>query len=165
MFAAAVLAIAISGASSAMVSAMRLDRVNRETTLATLEARSVLEQMQSLDLDQIYAWYNQSGADDGGVPVPGPNFAINQLAPNPADPDGIVGQVIFPELQNGAVWELREDTVDPELGLPMDLNGDGLIDNLDHSGDFVLLPVRLQVQWTGVAGPRTTNLVTLLSRR
>lgn len=165
MFAAAVLAIAISGASSAMISAMRLDRVNRETTVAMLEARSVLEQMQSLDLDEIYAQYNQSTDDDGGVPVPGATFPVAELRADPADPDGVVGSVQFPEAFNGLVWELREDTVDPQLGLPMDLNGDGVIDNANHAADFVILPVRLQVQWTGASGARTINLVTLLSRR
>jgi prepilin-type N-terminal cleavage/methylation domain-containing protein len=164
MFAAVILAIAISGAASAMISAMRLDRVNRETTVAMLEARSVLEQLQSLDFEAIYAAYNQSAADDGGVAVPGPNFAVPGLSPDPADADGIVGRVSFPEVQNGATWELREDVVDPELGMPMDFDGDG-IDGDDHSGDYALLPIRLQVRWSGVSGPRTTNLVTLLSRR
>jgi hypothetical protein len=163
MFAAAILAIAISGASSAMISAMRLDRVNRETTVAMLEARSVLEQMQSLDLEAVYSSYNQSAADDVGV-VPGATFAVPGLNVDPADPDGIAGQVIFPEVQVGMAWQLREDVVDAGLGMPMDLDGNG-IDNLDHAGDYRLLPLRLQVRWSGVTGPRTVNLVALLGRR
>jgi len=46
MFAAAVLAIAISGAASAMLSAIQLERVNRETAIATQEARRVLERVR-----------------------------------------------------------------------------------------------------------------------
>jgi type II secretory pathway pseudopilin PulG len=163
MFAAAILAIAISGASSAMISAMRLDRVNRETTVAMLEARSVLEQMQSLELEAVYSSYNRSAADDNGV-VPGAAFAVPGLNVDPADPDGITGQVIFPEVQVGLGWELREDVVDAELGMPMDFDGNG-IDALNHAGAYQLLPVRLQVRWSGVSGPRTVNLVALLARR
>jgi hypothetical protein len=163
MFAAAILAIAISGASSAMISAMRLDRVNRETTVAMLQARSVLEQMQSLDLEAVYSSYNQSAADDVGV-VPGSTFAVAGLNVDPADADGVAGQVLFPEVQVGLGWELREDVVDAALGMPMDFNGNG-IDALNHAGDYQLLPVRLQVRWSGVTGPRTINLVALLGRR
>lgn len=171
MFAAAVLAIAISGAASAMVSAIQLDRVNRETAAATQEARRVLEQITDVDLDQAWAVYNKDPNDDpvGVVAagnLTGSTFKIQGLAYQKNDPDAQAGEVMLPAAQNGVgVWELREDFVDAALGMPMDLNGDGAIDNLDHSGDYILLPVRVRVQWNGVTGDRTLDLVTILSNR
>ena len=35
-----------------------------------------------------------------------------------------------------------------------DTDGDGVIDNLDHSQDYQVLPVRVELQWTGPTGPR-----------
>ena len=63
------------------------------------------------------------------------------------------------------VWELREDYVDAELGMPADLDGVPGIDDDDHSGDYRILPVRVQVQWSGVSGTRTLAVETVLWNR
>jgi hypothetical protein len=63
----------------------------------------------------------------------------------------------------GGALELREDVVDAGLGMPRDLNLDGVIDALDHSGDYRILPVRVLVEWTGMSGNRTHRLETVLS--
>ena len=42
---------------------------------------------------------------------------------------------------------LREDVFMPELGLPMDLNGDGVIDAQNHALDYKVLPVTIQLRW------------------
>jgi prepilin-type N-terminal cleavage/methylation domain-containing protein len=172
MFASAVLAIAISGAASAMISAIELDRVNRETALATQAARAILEQVQDADFAEVYALYNQDPADDPPAAVatngvPGPSFQVAGLSAQPADPDGNAGELIFPAVLDVVTgqWELREDVVDAALGLPGDIDGDGFTDDLDHSGDYRMLPVRIRVQWEGVTGPRTMDLVTILSSR
>jgi len=57
---------------------------------------------------------------------------------------------------------LREDIEDPLLGLPRDLNGDGIIDSENHAKDFVVLPVRVRVRWRGVTGIRTVEVCSLL---
>jgi hypothetical protein len=80
------------------------------------------------------------------------------------DADGRVGEVIFPNGGNGATF-LAENEVDPALGLTRDLNGDGAIDALDHSGDYRLLPVRVRVAWSGATGDRQIELEALLCLR
>jgi hypothetical protein len=70
-----------------------------------------------------------------------------------------VGRIRFPDTPNS---ELREDVYMPELGLPMDLNGDGIIDELDHSQDYKILPVIVEVQWVGKTGDREFSLHALL---
>ena len=75
--------------------------------------------------------------------------------------EAAVVRVDFPG--NGA--ELREDVVNPLLGLPRDLDGDGKIDSVDHSGDYMMLPVTIRVTWNGVAGPMTYEVRTFLTNK
>jgi len=60
-------------------------------------------------------------------------------------------------------WELREDYVDEELGMPRDLNGDSIIDAEDHKEDYILLPMVIRVEWAGRHGPRTYEIHTMLA--
>jgi hypothetical protein len=58
--------------------------------------------------------------------------------------------------------ELREDVTDDALGMPMDLNADGSIDDQDHATDYRLLPVRIRVQWAGSHGAKFLELHAVL---
>ena len=170
MFASAVLAIAISGAAGAMLSAMQLDRVNRERSLALQSARRVIERAQDVEFSELFAAYNTVAGDDPAAmvaagSVPGATFSCAGLSTQIGDPDGLAGEIALPVVLNAGVLELREDIVNPLLGMPMDLNMDGVIDALDHSGDYMILPMHVRLAWTGAAGPRTADLVTILSRR
>jgi len=147
MIAATVLAVAITSLMALIVSSIKLGRVNRENALANEAARRQIEEMHAADFGTLFATFSAA-----------PNFAVRGLAPQPADPDGFVGQVLFPTV--GAA--LREDVNDAGLGMPRDLDGDGLIDANNHAGDYRVLPVRVQVTWRGVSGNRTVELMTLL---
>jgi hypothetical protein len=92
----------------------------------------------------------------------GNGFDIPGVTPVAGDPDGLVGEILFPTLA-GAPGVLREDLELPALGLPQDLNGDGNLDGLDHSSDYVLLPVQVRVRWNGSAGPGLLEFETLLA--
>jgi len=61
----------------------------------------------------------------------------------------------------GGALELREDFEQPQLGLPRDLDGNEVIDNLDHSSDYCVLPVELSVEWRGQACRRVLSNHTL----
>jgi hypothetical protein len=58
---------------------------------------------------------------------------------------------------------LREDYVDPRFGMPRDLNGDSLIDDLDHATDYIVLPVHVQIRWRGSFGPRQHDVYTQIA--
>ena len=60
-------------------------------------------------------------------------------------------------------WELREDHQDERLGMPRDLNGDSILDDLDHASDYILLPVRIRVEWQGRNGPRSFEIHSMLT--
>jgi type II secretory pathway pseudopilin PulG len=156
-----VLTMATGGIVVAMLQSRALARQNRERTTATLAAQDVLERMHGLSFSELFARYNSTTADDpaGAVPSPGAAFAVPSLVPWPDDPDGACGEVLI----GTSAGEVREDLVDPALGLPRDLNLDGGVDALDHSDDYRILPLRIRVRWTGVSGDQEVVITHLYS--
>lgn len=161
--------------------------VNRQSALAADAARSVLERMRNEDFWEVFPRYNQDQEDDpdGVGSAPGHRFAVEGLDPAPDSPDGLHGEVILPafldvpavgvgglggiKIGGGGVvglepdWQIREDIELSELGLPRDLNGDSIVDDLDHSGDYLVLPILIRVEWAGRSGKRTFEIHTILT--
>ena len=95
------------------------------------------------------------------------------------NPGGMVGRIYFPTFCTTAgdveTEELREKDLDPEyitygvdvhLGMPRDLNGNGASnDPDDRAGDYYLLPVVVRLEWSGIAGPRSLMMSTLIAER
>lgn len=180
VIALSVLVVAASLFGQLLVSTTRMRRSNREAVLATEAARIVIEQMRNRDFLEIYVTYNQDPADDPGGPgtAPGNRFPVEGLEPLASSPGGLQGLIRFPDQQittggsmggklggsgggtGGTSWQVRETTVDEGLGTPRDLNGNNVIDTADHSTDYLILPVRVQVEWSGVGGERRIEIVT-----
>ena len=156
-----VLVIGIGAVVSTIVASVAVDHTNREEQTALEAAQDAIESMKGAPFEEVFARFNAVPLDDPGVPgsAPGMDFAVDYLEVQAGDPDGFEGQVIFP----GDGTELREDFVDAELGMPRDLNLDGLIDGLDHRTDYLVLPVRVRIQWTGENGNRQIDVVTTLA--
>lgn len=143
----------------------RSAEVARESELATQAAKAMLERVQAEAFAQAFRSFNASGADDPSGPntAPGANFAVPGLRPVPGDPDGRPGQVVFPT-NPADPTQLREDVVDTKLGMPHDLNGDGVIDAANHATDYKLLPVLVRVRWQAPDGSiATVELKTMLA--
>jgi type II secretory pathway pseudopilin PulG len=159
---AAVMLVALLTFAQTIASSRTLTELNRETTLATEAARRMIETVQAQDFEDIFALYNSSKADDPGSAgsAPGPDFAVGVLEPEAEDDDGLAGEILFPSSVPG---QLNENAIDESLGMPRDLNGDTLVDALDHSGDYLLLPVVVRVQWKGAGRPRILEFRTLLA--
>lgn len=161
-----VLVVAVLGTLGAITSSAIMGEATMETSQAYRAAQSLIERLAGMPLDQVFFSYNADTADDlAGVGLdPGANFAVVGLDPLQGDADGFPGQVILPA-SAGAPGVLREDLVDADLGLPRDLNADGVVDAADHSGDYVILPVRVRVEWNGTGGPRFVEMETVLGAR
>lgn len=157
-----ILAIALVMLSGTVASTSRLVPSTQESYSACLGAANTIEAMHNEDPAQLWALFNGLPDDDPGGPgtAPGSSFAVADLALLPGDPDGRAGEVLVPELEG----QLREDQVEPLLGLPRDLNGDSKIDSLDHADDWLVLPVVVRVRWQGLNGPREFSLATMLTR-
>ena len=74
-----------------------------------------------------------------------------------------LGRLTFPGPMDDSEWELREVYVDEALGMPRDLNGDNLQDELDRRADYVRLPVCVRVTWDGPNGPQQFELHSILA--
>ena len=158
-----VLLLALLFFTQSLVSSSTTGMATREVALATQAGRRMLETLQAAPFDQVFALYNDAPGDDPGGTgtAPGADIAGAGLSARPGDPDGMAGEILFPTL-TGAPASLREDVIDPKLGTPRDLDGDGAVDALDHSGDYLILPVVVRFSWRGKAGDSRVEFKTLL---
>lgn len=160
----AVASIGVLGFSQALLGSIVLGQVNHQSSMARRAASDILEDMHTVPFTEIFARYNASDLDDlpSGTHMPG-TFSVEGLDPVATDADGLVGEIVFPTVIGaGGGLELREDAAQGGLGLPKDLNLDGLIDGLDHALDYKLLPVLVRVSWRGIKGPASIEFKTTL---
>ena len=158
-----VFSIVILGFSRALISSMHASQKTRELDRATQAANEVLERIEAEAFAQAFRRFNADPADDpgGAGTAPGASFAVTGLSALPDDADGLAGEVIFPS-PGGAPSQLREDVILPELGMPRDLDGNGVIDAANHALDYTLLPVLIRVRWCSASGPAFFELRTML---
>lgn len=166
MLSMSLLVVGVFGLVASIVSSLKLSEVDRETTVALQGARRALESMQSGEFRHIFRNYNDYKHDDvdGAGTGPGPHFEIAGLDLRADDPDGFAGRIEFPTAP-GVPQTLVEDRVDESFGMPRDLNADGSITGDDRSADYVILPVRVLVEWEGISGEREVQLDTILTFR
>lgn len=159
--------MALTMVTRIVVAAAKQRSVNTENACASNGARVALERLRNAEFEQCFALYNEWDGDDPAGPgsAPGNRFTVEGLAPLPGAP--ACGEILFPSLLSDVPGEspcqLREDSVDPLLDLPRDLSGDSIVDGEDHAGDYLILPVRVRVEWQGEWGPRRLELHGLLT--
>lgn len=166
MIAMIFMVIALAGLTGVVTSSKLANETGFEAAQGKEAARRALEAVVAADFGDAFALYNADPLDDPGGQgtAPGNLLAVPELELVPGDPDGCVGEIVLPAVVNaGGVLELREDVAMPGLGMPRDLNGDGLVDALDHSGDYRILPVMVRVVWNSKSGPAKVELRTQLA--
>jgi hypothetical protein len=163
LFAIAVILVGLLGYSRTLAETAELEDANRETAIATDAAREVVEALNGAPFEELFARFNADTGDDGALtgPAPGNLFTVDGLALVPGDADGNHGEIFFPTQG----LELREDVVLEELGMPRDLDFDGIVDGNDHATDYALLPVRVVIQWQSAGRQREFEIRTLVGAR
>ncbi len=167
---------AVTGAGLVLLALVGLARVvlfaglhadaDRELELVQRAAERVVNELRWANFEDVYALDNEDAFDDplGVATAPGNKIHVRGLCPGPAETAEPVGRILFPAMFDfDAGVQLREDVLDPLLGMPRDLNGDGRVDHRDHADDYALLPVRVRFEWTGAAGPSVFEVETLLA--
>jgi len=146
------------------VGSVELGQRNRDTAIATEAARTVVEVIYGTPFSDVAATFNADPNDDpGGVgTATGDTFAVPGLDLRNADADGMHGEIILPLNAAGTV---RENLNDDSLGMPRDLNLDGVVDGADHTGDYRLLPVLVRVEWRSGNRKRQFEIHTLVAER
>jgi len=166
LVASLVVIVALSAFLRSIVGSMSLAQANREMSLAPQAARQMLEVLASEPIAEVFARYNGDAADDpgGAGTAPGQNFAVPGLDPRRDDPDGMVGQILFPTpgLSSGQLSEQASATFQE---MPKDLNLDGDLVDGDVSADYVILPVIVRLQWTSASGTKSLFYKTILGPR
>jgi len=175
-----VLVVAASIFCQMLISTSRMRQLSRENALAADAARVVLERMRNTEFAQIYHAFNTVPSDDpgGSGTAPGHLFDVPGLEPLADAPQGKCGRIYMPSMAvevpapgggklagAGATvtkWLVREDVEDALLGMPRDLNGNNVVDTGDHSTDYLILPVRVVIEWKRGNGARKFEIVTQL---
>jgi len=164
-----IILIALSLFVQMLDAGLRLRQTVREEWAASARAQEVLEQMRNENLRDVVRLYNTDPFDDPNGPgtAPGDRFAVPDLDPLPTDPAGMVGSIELPIWNAGSEvapdWRVREDLANDELGTPRDLNGDCIVDALDHTEDYSILPVVIRMRWQGRHGRREFRLYSALT--
>ena len=120
--------------------------------------------LQAETFSEVFQRFNSDPNDDPASGLsPGDLIDVPGLHLMEGDPDGSVGQILFPTATAGGAVQLREDVQDAALGMPRDLNGDGALDALDHAGDYRILPVIVRFEWASPSGPAELEFRTILA--
>lgn len=148
-----VLVIGVLGYVASVTAGDRLMLQNRETRRAFIAAQTVFAEMQAKSIDTVFATYNASASDDppGITTAPGNRFTAVGIGTCATGSTDGAGAVRFPS-QDGTT--LREDLVDAALGMPRDLDGDGVISSGPLTKTPLVLPVEVTVSWQSSGGRR-----------
>lgn len=167
VIALAVVAFAGMALMDAMFGTQKLISASKENTYAMNAAREKLEEVRRYTFADIFAYYNNNAADDpgGAGTAPGNSFTVSGLYVQSGDTDGMAGRIIFP--QSGT--NLIETYVDTSMGMPStgkDMNGDGVINSASRNSDYIVLPVKISIEWrSGDGVNRTYSLNTFITPR
>ncbi len=159
--AAAILTLSVGAVTSMLATTNSLTRANAERSAALNAIHSTIERMRATEPSEVFARFNADPLDDIDLDDPGFQFDVEGLTPQRTDADGFVGEIEFP----GDGVLLIEDFEDVELGMSRDLNGDGVIDGVDHGDDYSILPVRVRAEWLGASGNQQVEVVFVVSSR
>jgi prepilin-type N-terminal cleavage/methylation domain-containing protein len=146
----AVLVMGLMAISATVAGASILRHIDKERRLAETVLRSTVEAMRSYSrssLSNPAGWsqtmvtdFSPGGAVGGTFDVPGLRAIPGQLT---------VGtiQVVVDE-------RVTDKTLGVDLGMPRDLDADGVADNPNVSAKATMLPVVIRIQWMGTGGNR-----------
>lgn len=164
VFAAGFIAIAFLGLLGFTVSVSRLEIESRDTSSAVDAVRLVVERLQGVEFDDLYASFNGDPADDPEGPgtASGAWFqleldrATGGAAGGPEDGNIVLDVTVsFPEDGDGDLSELAAPLI---AGMPTDLNGDGNFSGGSRADDYRYLPAVIRVEWDGPDGRRSLSI-------
>lgn len=144
----AILIIAVASTSAATVSLSAMRRLNRERSVAHNAASALAERILSLGRSEIGS--PGSWARNVAEAVCPPNtlgvaFDVPELEPQTGFAH--VGSITF------VADETRTDNqLGVQLGMPRDLDGNGFADGTNVIATARLLPVVIELRWTGIRG-------------
>jgi prepilin-type N-terminal cleavage/methylation domain-containing protein len=158
-----VLTVAVSMLSSFVASTASMGPLQLQNAIASEAARAQLELMRTHSAGQIFALFNDEPDDDpaGSGTAPGGNFFVPGLTSRLDDLDGLCGRIRFPTLNGG----LNESIIDARLGMPRDLDLNGVLDALPVDTTYRILPVEIVIEWQYGETVRSYSIYTMFVRQ
>jgi type II secretory pathway pseudopilin PulG len=169
VIAGSLLAVALLGHTASLFSEQKLSSSQRARSSALLASDQFMERVRSDDdwpglYDRLRTLALAAAKEGGDV-----HFEDGRQAYPPTKyyddfvlPPGITGLRVLVDVpavpETGTEDDppqlvLREDAALAEYSLPADLNGDGLIDDAAHDGDYRVLPMVLIMRWETHGSP------------
>lgn len=182
LIALSLVAVATLGSVSWTLSSVGLAERNDEEVDARRVMRRMLEELQTLPFEEVYARYNADPADDplGVGTALGPllsiepdrksGFLVRDL-PLPLPTGGSIAYRARPiaasiEFPLGSDGLLSERPVNGDwAGRTYDLDGDGVLEDGSRATSHRILPVRIRLAWDTPQGPRSITHLRVLSKR
>jgi type II secretory pathway pseudopilin PulG len=143
-----ILIIAVASTSAATISLSAMRRLNRERSVAHNAASALAERILSLGRSEIGrpgSWARNVTESVCPPNTLGVSFDVSELEPQ----TGLahVGSITF------VTDETRTDnSLGVQLGMPRDLDGNGFVDGTNVIATARLLPVVIELRWTGIRG-------------
>jgi hypothetical protein len=163
-----VLTIAVLGALSVIPGAAQMQNGLCEREEAQLVLQRIAEEVFRESPTEAFVEFNSSGMDDFDGPDTGHGPEFDLQGSIPTSNGSALGRVILPHYTINGFGEARifEDTIDPLLGMPCDLDGDGVVSTGGvPPEDLLILPVRLVIEWEGVGGRQHIETRFILGNR
>ena len=150
VIASGILLMGLMALTSTSVVVHNLDQNDDTRRLASSALRGAVDRIHSVSanaIDDEDGWATTVSQAFAAGNMPGPVFTVEGL--DPWDGMASVGTV-----QLVTDETLTDELLGSTLGMPRDLNNDGLTDNTDVSADARLLPVVVSVRWQTASGQR-----------
>ncbi len=153
----AVLVLGVLGMVASVTAGDRLILENRQTRQAYVAAQTMFAELQAEPIDTVFQRYNATASDDpvGAGQSPGASFTARGLLSSTSTSVEGTGAIRFPT-RDGVT--LREGMDDPALGMPRDLDGDGVISHTPLTKAPLILPVLVTIRWETSHGPREVQV-------
>ena len=132
------------------VASFQLERTERERNQAANAMRSVMDHVNALSdavLEDPQGWSTAVTDMFSSGQVPGNSILVAGLQTADNQPAEASIMIVVDET-------LTDSELGTELGMPRDLDGDGLIESNDVSGAATLLPAIISLTWKGSGGSR-----------
>lgn len=143
-----ILVIALMSLSGSTMRSHTLRRQNRERAMAHNAVRSVSERVYSLSTRQAELSPETWASTITAALSPGGSIGTSFLVPGLGKGGSTQGTIrIFTD------ETLTDATLEEKVGMPRDLDGDGVATNTDVSNTARILPVVVTINWEGITGP------------
>ena len=140
------LAVALISLWGTLIYCSRSNIAAEQKIRALNAAQAKVEELKSLPFESLISEFGPSGST-------GDTFAVPSIDSEQSTASGRIAFFVDETDSHGEV-----------MGFPLDLNGDGDADDVDVSGGFQILPVRVTVRWIGVLGEQRVDLRSILRK-